>query len=80
MSYNTDPERAARRHPAAILAIILALVVAGIALIWWMGADPVEEGDVGRIESPTAPEGGAETAPTAPPPAGTPAAGSPPSQ
>ncbi|MTH79941.1 hypothetical protein [Paracoccus aestuariivivens] len=65
MSHNTEPERAMRRHPAAIIGIILALVVAGVALVWWMGADPVAEDDVSRTAMPEAP-------------AGTPAAGSPP--
>ncbi|MTH61879.1 hypothetical protein [Paracoccus litorisediminis] len=78
MSYNTEPERAARRHPAAIIAIILALAVAGLALIWWMGADPVAKDDVSRTVAPEAPQGGALTTPTEPPPADTPAAGSPP--
>ncbi|MTH34326.1 hypothetical protein GL279_06895 [Paracoccus limosus] len=73
MSFNTDPKRAARRHPAAITGIIVALAVAVIALVWWMGADPVKESDVGRIESPAAPEtkagGIAEPVPTTTTPA-----------
>ncbi|MTH79191.1 hypothetical protein [Paracoccus aestuariivivens] len=78
MSYNTEPDRAARRHAAAIIAIIVALAVAGLALIWWMGADPVAKDDVSRTVASETPAGGGVPVPTAPPPAGTPAAGSPP--
>ncbi|WP_134681730.1 hypothetical protein [Paracoccus ravus] len=78
MSHNTDPERAARRHPAAILGILVALAIAAVALFWWMGADPVEHEDVSRIESSETPEGGANPEPPGPAPAGSPAAGSPP--
>lgn len=46
MSHNTDPERAARRHPAALIAILAAVVVAALAAFWFLGSDPVEEGPV----------------------------------
>lgn len=48
MSHNTDPERAARRHPAALIAILAAVVIAALAAFWFLGSDPVEEGDVSR--------------------------------
>lgn len=79
MSFNTDPGRAARRHPAAIIAIVIALAAAGVALVWWMGADPAAENDVSRIESPEAPEGGAaRTAATPDTPEPIPTPGQPP--
>ncbi|MFG6083966.1 hypothetical protein ACEUZ9_000203 [Paracoccus litorisediminis] len=80
MSYNNEPGRAARNHPAAIIAIVLALTVAGLALLWWMAADPVAQNDINRIGSPEAPKGGALLPAPAdpPPPLGTPAARSPP--
>lgn len=78
MSHNTDPERAARRHPAPLIGIALALLVAVAAFVWWMGAPPEEAGDVSRIEATEAPQGGALPPPADPPAADTPAAGSPP--
>lgn len=63
MSHGSEPEPAARRPPATILAILIALAVAGIALIWWMGADPVDEGEVNKIIAPEAPLSGAESGP-----------------
>ncbi len=75
MSHNTDPERAAKRHPAPILAIALALIVAALAAFWWMGSDPVEEGDIIQTESPEAPPGGADSATPGTPAPGTPATG-----
>lgn len=67
MSYNTNPERAAKRHPGPIIAIVAALLVAAAAGVWWMGADPAEHGDVGRVESTVAPDAAASG--TAPQPA-----------
>lgn len=75
MSYNTEPERAAKRHPAPIIAIVLALLVAIAAGVWWMGAEPTSHGDVSRVESTAAPA--VETQDVAPttPTADTPASG-----
>lgn len=46
MSYNhNDPEKAARKHKPAIIAIIVALVVAGLAfLVFSPGADEQNDG------------------------------------
>lgn len=52
MSHNTEPERAARRHPAPIIAIIGALVVAAVLAFWFTRSDPAEEGDLSRIDAP----------------------------
>lgn len=65
MSYNTDPDRAARRHPGPIIAIVLALLVAAAAAFWWMGSDPKAHDDVSRV--PAAPD--AQVVPAAPAPA-----------
>ncbi|ARC36075.1 hypothetical protein A6J80_06510 [Paracoccus yeei] len=78
MSHNTEPERAARRHPGPIIGIAVALLAAAAAWFWWMGAEPREEGDVSRIESTQAPAGGAENVREGSPAPGTPATGAPP--
>lgn len=75
MSYNTEPERAAKRHPGPIIAIVVALLVAAVAAFWWMGSEPADQGDVGRIESTEAPSGGAQDAAPGNPAPGTPATG-----
>lgn len=53
MSHNTEPEKAARRHPAAIIAIAVALAIAALAAFLFLGAEPEETNDVSRIESET---------------------------
>lgn len=75
MSYNTEPERAAKRHPAPIIAIVLALLAAVVAAVWWMGSEPADHGDVGRVESMAAPSGGAQDATPGTPAPDTPATG-----
>ncbi|MDS9468851.1 hypothetical protein RGQ15_14895 [Paracoccus sp. MBLB3053] len=66
MSHNTDPERAARRHPASIVGIILALVVAAIALVWWIGADdPAEEDAISSAVTTDAPDAASVADPAA---------------
>lgn len=57
MSHNTDPERAARRHPFAIIAIVLAVVIAAIAAIWFIARHPDDVGNGLRSDEaqPTAP-------------------------
>ena len=83
MSYNHEPETAVRRHRAPLIGILVALVVAALAFVWWISTTPEEEGDVSQIESPAAPVGqpgarpGETAAPESPPP-GSPAAGNPP--
>lgn len=69
MSYNNEPEREAKRHPAPIIAIVVALLVAVFAWFWWVGSDPAEEGDVTQTEAPATPTG--QAAPDANMPAGT---------
>lgn len=55
MSHNTDPQKAAKRHPAPIIAIVVALVIAAFAAFLFIDAEPAENDDVSRIEA------GAET-------------------
>ncbi|WP_018000224.1 hypothetical protein [Paracoccus sp. N5] len=68
MSHNTEPEKAARRHPAAIIAIAVALAIAALAAFLFLGAEPKETNDVSRIESetPATAEGTATPAPAQP--------------
>lgn len=72
MSHNTDPERAARRHPMPLIAIALALAAAALAAFWFLGADPQEEGDVARTEAESSPPTQVDPNPATPPPAGGP--------
>lgn len=58
MSHNTDPQKAAKRHPAPIIAIVVALVIAAFAAFLFIDAEPAENDDVSRIEA------GAETGET----------------
>lgn len=53
MTHNTDPQKAARRHPAPIIAIAVALAIAALAAFLFLGAEPEAAGDVSRIESDT---------------------------
>lgn len=55
MSHNTDPHKAAQRHPAPMLAIVAALVVAVLAAVWFMQKQPAQHNDVSRVESTAAP-------------------------
>lgn len=68
MSHNTDPQKAARRHPAPIIAIAVALAIAALAAFLFLNANPEQAGDVSRIESqtPATAEGTASPAPTQP--------------
>ncbi|WP_294925600.1 hypothetical protein [uncultured Paracoccus sp.] len=75
MSHNTEPERAARRHPGPIAGIIIVLILVAIAAVWFTRSDPSEEGDVSRIETPEAPTADGPQAATEPlPPEDAPAA------
>lgn len=53
MSHNTDPQKAARRHPAPIIAIAAALAIAALAAFLFLNTEPKAAGDVSRIESGT---------------------------
>ncbi|MTH64647.1 hypothetical protein [Paracoccus shanxieyensis] len=73
MSHNTDPERAAKRHPGPIIGLILAVLVAVAAFFWWVTSDPQEEGDIMQTESPAAAIPGATDPETTSPATNTPA-------
>lgn len=65
MSHNTDPHKSAQRHPAPMIAIVAALIVAVLAAVWFMQKDPAQHNDVSRVESTAAPAATTDATPSA---------------
>ncbi|MDO5704843.1 MAG: hypothetical protein Q4G49_07175 [Paracoccus sp. (in: a-proteobacteria)] len=73
MSHNPNPEKQARKHSPALLAILAALIVAALAFFVFGGSDPSPE-DMTQVEVPQGGEA-AGTDAQQPPPAVVPTPG-----
>ncbi|MDO5613291.1 MAG: hypothetical protein Q4G14_08625 [Paracoccus sp. (in: a-proteobacteria)] len=66
MSHNPNPEKQARKHSPALLAILLALVVAALVFFVFGASDPSPD-DLTQVEVPQSGQaGGTETIPPTP--------------